>query len=112
MRSLLYNLAVKAGRMVILGDAHLTYHYGYDRPWNAPELEEYTQHNLGEARVFVRELSEDPAKRAALDEFCLAHGEYDTEIFATAERKGRRVTLSKIAKKIAGWGGRRTRHLS
>jgi hypothetical protein len=74
MRSLLYNLAVKAGRMVILGDAHLTYHYGDDRPWNAPELEEYTQHNLGEARVFVRELSEDPAKRAALDEFCLAHG--------------------------------------
>ena len=42
MRSLLYNLVVKARRMVILRNAHLTYHYGDDRPWNAPELEEYT----------------------------------------------------------------------
>jgi hypothetical protein len=109
MRSLLYNLAAKARRMVILRDAHLTYHYGDDRPWNAPELEEYRQHNLGEARVVVRALSEDPAKRAALDEFCSAHGEYETEIFATDERKGLRVTLSKIAKKIADLGGKRRR---
>ncbi len=109
MRSLLYNLAAKARRMVILRDAHLTYHYGDDRPWNAPELEEYTQHNLAEARVVVRALSEDPAKRAALDEFCSAHGEYETEIFSDTGRKRSGVILAKVAKKIAGWGGRRTR---
>lgn len=109
MRSLLYNLVVKARRMVILRNAHLTYHYGDDRPWNAPGLEEYTQHNLAETRVVVKALSEDPAKRAALDEFCAAHGEYGTEIFVTGGRKERRVTLSKIAKKIADWGGKRTK---
>jgi hypothetical protein len=109
MRSLLYNLVVKARRMVILRNAHLTYHYGDDRPWNAPGLEEYTQHNLGEARAVVKALSNDPAKKLALDEFCSAHGEYETEIFSTVERKGRRVTLAKVAKKIASWGGSRTR---
>jgi hypothetical protein len=109
MRSLLYNLAVKARRMVILRDAHLTYHYGDDRPWNAAELEEYTRHNLGEARLVVRALSDDPAKREALNEFCSAHGEYGTEIFATGQSKERPVTLSKIAKKIANWSGRRTK---
>ena len=109
MRSLLYNLVVKARRMVILRNAHLTYHYGDDRPWNAPELEEYTPHNLGEARAVVKALSNDPAKKLALDEFCSAHGEYPTEIFSEGGRKRRRVTLAKVAKKIASWGGRRTR---
>ena len=109
MRSLLYNLVVKARRMVILRNAHLTYHYGDDRPWNAPELDEYTQHNLGEARAVAKALSNDPAKKLALDEFCSAHGEYETEVFSEGGRKGRRVTLAKVAKKIASWGGRRTR---
>ena len=45
----------------------------------------------------------------SVDEFCAAHGEYGTEIFVTGGRKERRVTLSKIAKKIADWGGKRTK---
>jgi hypothetical protein len=75
MRSLLFNLVVKARRMLILRDAHLTYHYGDDRPWNTPEFKEYTEHNVREAQSIVRSLSTDPVRQKALEDFCVAHNE-------------------------------------
>jgi hypothetical protein len=75
MRSLLFNLVVKARRMLILRDAHLTYHYGDDRPWNMPDSMEYMEHNVKEARAVLSALSTDSTRRATLVEFCTAHGE-------------------------------------
>jgi hypothetical protein len=99
MRSLLFNLVGKARRMLILRDAHLTYHYGDDRPWNTPEFEEYTRHNVSEAKAVVKALSANPIKRTALYEFCTAHGEVDTdgnEIFPL----GPRASMVKMAKRL------------
>jgi hypothetical protein len=75
MRSLLFNLVVKARRMLILRDAHLTYHYGDDRLWDTPDFREYMEHNVAEARAVLEALSTDLARYAALSEFCAAHGE-------------------------------------
>jgi hypothetical protein len=61
--------------MLILRDAHLTYHYGDDRHWNTPDFGEYTEHNVAEARAVLEALSTDSARRRALAEFCVAHGE-------------------------------------
>jgi hypothetical protein len=73
MRSLLFNLVAKARRMLILRDAHLTYHYGDDRLW--PESAEYVDHNVAEARAVLETLSTDPSRYEALSKFCAAHGE-------------------------------------
>lgn len=75
MRSLLYNLVVKARRMLILRDAHLTYHYGDDRPWASPGFQEYMDHNLREAQSVAAALSTEPVRQKALADFCGAHGE-------------------------------------
>ena len=73
MRSLLFNVLAKTRRMLILRDAHLTYHYGDDRLW--PESKEYAEHNVAEAKAILEALSADPASHKVLSKFCAAHGE-------------------------------------
>jgi hypothetical protein len=75
MRSLLFNLIARAHRMLILRDAHLTYHYGDDRPWNSPDFKDYTEHNVSEAKAVLEKLATDSASRENLAAFCAAHGE-------------------------------------
>jgi hypothetical protein len=75
MRSLLYNLVAKARQMLVLRDAHLTYHFGDDRPWAAPEFDDYLSFNLEQARSVLSALAADEDRRTTLSAFCLAHGE-------------------------------------
>jgi hypothetical protein len=75
MRSLLYNLVVKARRMLILRDAHLTYHFGDDRPWADHQFDDYLSFNLDQAGSVVSALANDDDRRVTLSAFCLAHGE-------------------------------------
>lgn len=72
-RSLLFNLVAKAKKMLILRDAHLTYHYGDDRFW--PESGEYGAHNIAEATTVLESLSSDHARYELLSRFCVAHEE-------------------------------------
>jgi hypothetical protein len=75
MRSLLYNLVAKARRMLIMRDAHLTYHFGDDRPWADPKFDDYLSFNLEQARSVLDALAAHEDRRATLSDFCLAHGE-------------------------------------
>jgi len=75
MRSLLFNLVAKCSRMLILRDAHLTYHFGDDRPWTDASFKEYLDHNTGQAKAVLDALTTDPFKKKRLAAFCLAHGE-------------------------------------
>jgi hypothetical protein len=51
MMALLFNLVAYAGRILILQDAHLTYHLGDDRSWYQKKYKDYIFHNFGECRV-------------------------------------------------------------
>jgi hypothetical protein len=75
MRSLLYNLVANAGQMLILRDVNLTYHFGDDRSWESEALGDYVAFNLAEARSVLSRLVATESARAALEKFCLAHGE-------------------------------------
>jgi hypothetical protein len=63
MRSLLYNLVAKAQRLLFLCSAHLTLHYGDDRPWQAPEFKAAEAHNAHEAKKLWQRLAAGQAGR-------------------------------------------------
>ena len=69
MRGLLYNLVVQARRMLLLRECHMTFHLGQDRPWQAPELKDYTEYNRRQSTRVLDELSADPDKRRRLTLF-------------------------------------------
>jgi hypothetical protein len=75
MRSLLYNLVVQAKRMLIMRDAHLTYHFGNDEAWAESKLLDYVAFNLDQARSLLAQLCVDKHRRALLSAFCQAHQE-------------------------------------
>ncbi|MES2999071.1 MAG: hypothetical protein V4787_00140 [Pseudomonadota bacterium] len=75
MRSLLYNLVAKSKRMLILRDAHLTYHFGDDKPWADESLSDYDAFNLQQARTVLDRLAGDSGRRDVLAAFCAAHRE-------------------------------------
>jgi hypothetical protein len=75
MRSLLYNLVVQAKRMLIMRDAHLTYHFGNDEAWAESKLLDYVAFNLDQARSLLAQLCLDKHRRALLSAFCQAHQE-------------------------------------
>jgi hypothetical protein len=89
MRSLLYNLVSKANRMLILRDAHLTYHFGDDRPWTDSSFEEYTAHNVTQAKAIGHCWAKDPVIRVKLEEFFETHGEHYPD--------GNKVTIESLA---------------
>jgi hypothetical protein len=75
MRSLLYNLVVQAKRMLIMRDAHLTYHFGNDEAWTESKLLDYVAFNLDQAQSVLSRLCGDKHHRALLSAFCQAHQE-------------------------------------
>lgn len=46
-RGLLFNMIAQATCMLILRNVALTYHFGDDRTWRSPELEDYAAFNPG-----------------------------------------------------------------
>ena len=51
MRGLLMNLVARAQSLLVLTEAHLTYHFGDDRPWLANDREELHFHNIRQAEI-------------------------------------------------------------
>lgn len=60
MRGLLMNLVAKAQSLLVLTEAHLTYHFGDDRPWLAKDRETLEFHNIRQAEITYRELIKKP----------------------------------------------------
>ena len=75
MRSMLYNMVATATRMCMLTHAHMTFHIGDDRPWLNPELADYLDFNLLQAKALFVRLSTHSAPRERLFPFCEAHDE-------------------------------------
>lgn len=73
MRSLLYNLVAHAQRFLMLTQAHLTYHLGDDKLWDAERFSDYIDHNIAQGRSVVAALAQDPQKATRLMEFISAH---------------------------------------
>lgn len=76
MRSLLLNLVALSTNMLILTDVHATYHIGTDDSALRPELEDYFRFNRDNANEVLRRLSQEPALRRRLQEFCTRHHEF------------------------------------
>ena len=68
MRSLLYNMVAHCERLLILTDAHFTWHVGDDKAWRRPELQDYIDHNWDAATGLLRELA--VGHRDRLRDFC------------------------------------------
>jgi len=75
MRSLLYNLVARAQAMLIMRDAHLTYHFGDNKILRNDKLKDYTVFNLNQAGSVLTALCNKPEYRNTLAEFCRAHNE-------------------------------------
>jgi hypothetical protein len=76
MRPLLYNLVALSNRMLILRDAHLTFHYGDDMVTKIEKYADYHAHNNQQAAAALNTLcSLHPQHRQRLQAFCAAHGE-------------------------------------
>jgi hypothetical protein len=75
MRGLLYNLVARASRMLMLSNAHMTFHLGDDRKWEAAAYGEYEDFNLAEARNVLRAYAGDSEAFSRLHPFVLAHEE-------------------------------------
>lgn len=73
MRSLLYNLVAFSQNMLIVTDAHLTYHIGDDKVWDRPELSDYVTFNQQNAVAVLKTLIQDPTSLRRLRSFCLNH---------------------------------------
>ena len=67
MRGLVYNLVANAEQALFLTEAHLTYHFGNDRPWVAPVMRPYLWHNKGQLLGTYERLIADPVKRSRID---------------------------------------------
>lgn len=66
---LIYNMIARAERMLILRNADLTRHFGDDRSWRDPALEDYARFNREETRKVWTALGRDPAVRARLEAY-------------------------------------------
>lgn len=75
MRPLLYNLVARAQRMLMMKSACLTYHYGDEMPWKAPQFADYRSHNASMIAESLTNLSRDRVAFQRLSEFCAAHNE-------------------------------------
>jgi hypothetical protein len=75
MRALLFNLVAVSRSLIILRDAHLTFHLGDDKAWARRELADYQEHNRRCAQQVIDRQSQDPERRQWLRGFCVAHGE-------------------------------------
>jgi len=76
MKSLLYNLAALSECMVIITDAHATFHIGDDRVWTDQEFNEYATHNHNEAiKVAKNIIKISPVYRKRLQDFVLERNE-------------------------------------
>ncbi len=69
MRGLLLNLVARAESLVVLTEAHLTYHFGDDRPWNSPEMKKYEEHNKKEMHAVYEGLKTNKRYNEKLNDF-------------------------------------------
>ena len=76
MQSLLFNLVALAKKMLIMRDAHLTYHFGNDESWTDSKLHDYIEFNLDQARSVLSRLCQEERNHALLSAFCRAHQEF------------------------------------
>lgn len=75
-RSLLYNMIANARHMVMLRQAHLTFHIGNERAWSDPRFGDYRQFNVKQAiSVLVTLAKRDAATESKLVRFCQRHRE-------------------------------------
>ena len=49
-RTMIVNMAALARQFEVFGDLHATFHIGNDRTWQAPQWEDYREHNKNECR--------------------------------------------------------------
>lgn len=73
-RGLLFNMIAHAERMLILRNVALTYHFGDDRTWRSPELEDYAAFNTEQNRAVMKTLSADQETGRRLSEFVTRKG--------------------------------------
>jgi hypothetical protein len=75
-RSLLYNLVANSKTMLMLRQAHLTFHIGDEREWSDPRYKDYREFNVRQAISVLTSLAKrDPATEAKLVGFCQRHRE-------------------------------------
>jgi len=75
-RSLLYNLIANSRSMLMLRQAHLTFHVGDEREWSDPKFKDYREFNVKQAISVLVSLTErNPATEAKLVGFCQRHRE-------------------------------------
>jgi hypothetical protein len=75
MRPLMYNLVALSHRLLILKEAHLTYHFGDDRPGFADQFKAYVDHNISQLPVCLAAFAGDPVQRKRVGEFCNVYNE-------------------------------------
>jgi hypothetical protein len=75
MRALIFNLVALSERLLILRDAHLTFHLGDDKAWANPELRDYHEHNRRCSQEALAGHCDNPRRRDLLSKFCVAHRE-------------------------------------
>ncbi|MGH6882870.1 MAG: hypothetical protein ACREFM_18255 [Hypericibacter sp.] len=78
MRALVFNLVALTESLLILRDAHLTFHLGNDKPWSVPERMDYRDHNYQCSQEVLVAHGRDPRRRELLQNFCTAHNEMYT----------------------------------
>ncbi|NIQ17178.1 MAG: hypothetical protein GTO02_23195 [Candidatus Dadabacteria bacterium] len=76
MKSLIYNMVALTDKMVIIPDAHATFHIGDDRIWRDPVFREYAIHNENEAlKVATNLINISPIYKKRLKAFSLERNE-------------------------------------
>lgn len=75
-RSLLYNMIANSKHMVMLRQAHLTFHIGDEREWSNPKFKDYREFNVKQAVSVLETLARrDSAMESKLVHFCQQHRE-------------------------------------
>lgn len=75
-RSLLYNMIANAKNMLMLRQAHLTFHIGNEREWKDPKYKDNREYNVRQAMSVLTSLAKrNPATEVKLVRFCQRHGE-------------------------------------
>ncbi len=75
-RSLLYNMIANSKTMLMLRQAHLTFHIGDEREWSDPKFSDYRKFNVKQAIAVLTSLAKrNPETEAKLVRFCQRHGE-------------------------------------
>ena len=75
-RSLLYNMIANSKNMLMLRQAHLTFHIGDEREWRDPKFKDYRDFNVKQAiSVLVSLTKRNPATETKLIRFCQRHRE-------------------------------------